>query len=542
VNPIELPESVTIEVPLETPQSSDALRLLVARRLAVPESALPGVVLRKRSLDCRGGRVRYHLSFELFPCEARSPEALYAEGAVPGVELGAPAPRAVSGADPVIVVGDGPCGLFCAYQLARAGIATLVLDRGKPVQPRRKDLKGLTRRSTVDPDSNYCFGEGGAGTYSDGKLYTRSHKRGDVRDVLEILVAHGAAAEILVDARPHIGSNKLPEIIVGLRQHLESVGVEFRFGARVVDVLRAPGSPTQVNGVRLADGSELAARAVVLATGHSARDVFHMLHAAGHPLEAKPFAVGVRIEHPQALINQMQYGKFATDPRLPSAAYKLVDSRKGRPAFSFCMCPGGFIVPASTSPGELVVNGMSPSRRNSKYANSGLVVGVELSDLAAVGLHGPLAGLEFQARMEQAAFVAGGSTLAAPATRVTDFLARKASTSVAASSYVPGLVAGDIGESLDASGLALAERLRTALEYFDRSMRGYKTAEASLIGIESRTSSPVRVPRNPETLESPAWRGLYPGGEGAGYAGGIVSAAVDGMRIAREITRELTRG
>lgn len=496
---------------------------------------MPGVVLRKRSLDCRAGRIRHHLLFEVI--EASEP--FFAAGSMPGVPLGQPEPIEVRGGDPVIVVGDGPCGLFCAYQLARSGIPTLVLDRGKPVQPRRKDLKGLTRRATVDADSNYCFGEGGAGTYSDGKLYTRSHKRGDVRDVLEILALHGAPAEILVDARPHIGSNKLPMVVTALREHLERVGVQFRFGARVTRILTTRQTPTRAVGVQLADGSEIAGRAVVLATGHSARDVFQMLADAGHPLEAKPFALGVRIEHPQQVINEIQYAKAAGHPKLPSAAYKLVDSRLSRPAFSFCMCPGGFIVPASTEPGELVVNGMSPSRRNSKYANSGLVVGIELEDLAHLGLTGPLAGVDFQRRVEQTGFIAGGGTLAAPATRVTDFLARRASTDVPASSYVPGLVPGDIGAVLDSGGLPLADRLRAALSYFGKSMRGYVTREAALIGVESRTSSPVRVPRDPATLQSTAWSGFYPAGEGAGYAGGIVSAAVDGMRIGRLIAEQL---
>jgi uncharacterized protein len=525
------PESVTLELGLDEPEDDAALRRRVAQRLAVPESALPGIVLRKRSLDCRAGKIRQHLMFEV----ANSDVPFVSRGTLPGQELAAPAPVEVTPGEPVIVIGDGPCGLFCAYQLARAGIATLVLDRGKPVQPRRKDLKGLTLRSTVDADSNYCFGEGGAGTYSDGKLYTRSHKRGDVRDVLEILAAHGAPNQVLVDARPHIGSNRLPQVVTLLREHLEQVGVEFRFQSRVVEVLRSNAAPVRVRGVRLADGTELAARAVVLATGHSARDVFQMLSDAGHPLEAKPFAIGVRIEHPQQLINQIQYGKHAGHAKLPSAAYKLVDSRFERPAFSFCMCPGGFIVPASTSPGELVVNGMSPSLRNSKYANSGLVVGIELADLAQLGLQGPLAGVALQQIIERAGFEAGGRTLAAPATRVTDFLARRGSSQVPKSSYVPGLVAGDIAEVLNVAGLPLADRLRAALSMFGKSMRGYISAEAALIGVESRTSSPVRIPRDPDSLQSPAWQGFYPAGEGAGYAGGIVSAAVDGMRIARAI-------
>ncbi len=438
-----------------------------------------------------------------------------------------------------MIVGDGPCGLFCAYQLARFGIASTVLDRGKPVQPRRKDLKGLTRKSTVDPDSNYCFGEGGAGTYSDGKLYTRSHKRGDVRDVIEILAEHGAPQAILTEARPHIGSNLLPQVVTALRQRLEGVGVRFRFGARVANVLLGPGEERRVTGVELANGERLAADTVVLATGHSARDVFEFLCSAGHPLESKGFALGVRIEHPQLVINEIQYGRCAGHPKLPSAAYRLVDGRGERGVFSFCMCPGGFIVPASTSPGEVVVNGMSPSRRNSKYANSGIVVSVDASHLQAAGYRGPLGGVELQSRIEQGAFEAGGATLAAPATRLVDALQGRASSTLPSSSYVPGLVATNVLEVLEVGGVPFAERLQQALRRFGAQLRGFVSEEAVLVGVESRTSSPVRVPRDRDSLASTAWRGLYPGGEGAGYAGGIVSAAVDGMRIARSIRQQL---
>ena len=412
----------------------------------------------------------------------------------------------------------------------------MVLDRGKTVQPRRHDLKGLNRKGVVDPDSNYCFGEGGAGTYSDGKLYTRSHKRGNVRDVIELLATHGAPEAILVEARPHIGSNRLPKVVTALREHLEAVGVAFRFGARVTELLVAgSGGDRRAVGVRLADGTELEAEAVVMATGHSARDVFALLDRAGAQLEPKPVALGVRIEHPQPLINRIQYGAAAGHPKLPSAAYRLAATCDDRGVFSFCMCPGGFVVPASTEPGEIVVNGMSLSRRDSPFANSGLVVAVEPQDVARLGFTGPLGGVELQQRVERAAFAAGDGRLAAPATRATDFLAGRASSSVPKSSYQPGLVAGDVAPVLDASGLPLAARLRQALRRFDRQLRGYVTDEAVLIGVESRTSSPVRVVRDPATLEAPGVAGLYPCGEGAGYAGGIVSAAVDGIRVAQKI-------
>jgi uncharacterized FAD-dependent dehydrogenase len=527
---------VNVELGLDEPQDESALRRAVARRLGMDAASLPLVVLRQRSLDCRGRKIRFHLLFDVI---AGNHSDTVSFGIANPAELAAPHPVEVSAPARVIIVGDGPCGLFCAYQLARLGIGVIVLDRGKPVQPRRRDLRGLTQLGQVDRDSNYCFGEGGAGTYSDGKLYTRSHKRGDVRDVLQILALHAAPPEILVDARPHIGSNRLPIVITAMRQRLEGVGVEFRFGSRVVELVTHGHAPARVRGVRLAGGEVLEADHVVLATGHSARDVYGFLRSAGQRLEPKPFAIGVRIEHPQGLIDRIQYGQNAGHPRLPSAAYRLVDGQPEFPTFSFCMCPGGFIVPACTEPGEVVVNGMSPSRRNSKYANSGLVVGVEPAALERAGFKGTFAGIELQAAIERAAFTAGGQMLEAPATRVTDFLAGRASSSVPHSSYVPGLTATDVGAVLEASGLPLAARLRQALARFGSMMPGYLTEEAVLVGVESRSSAPVRVPRDPSSLEASDLAGLYPGGEGAGYAGGIVSAAVDGMRIARQIAARM---
>lgn len=515
----KLPEELEVELGLDEASDPASLRAKVSRKLGVRAETLPEPVILRRSIDARRGSVHFHLILGLGPT---STEALG----------GAPPREAASKERPVVVVGDGPAGLFCAYELARHALPVVVLDRGKTVQPRRHDLKGLHQRGVVDPDSNYCFGEGGAGTYSDGKLYTRAHKRGSVRDVIELLALHGAPENILVDARPHIGSNRLPKVVTALREKLASVGVDFQFGARVVGLLQSPG---RVRGVRLADGREIEARAVVLATGHSARDVFTFLAEAGVKLEAKAFALGVRIEHPQPLINRIQYGRFASHPKLPNAAYRVAETVEGRGVFSFCMCPGGFVVPASTEPGELVVNGMSLSRRDSPYANSGLVIGIEPADAERAGFHGPLGGVDLQRRIEQACFAASSGALSAPATRVTDFIERRASTTVPETSYIPGLTAGDVGPVLDAAGLPLAEKLRGALVAFDRKLRGYKTGEAVLIGVESRTSSPVRVPRDPETLVAPGFAGLYPTGEGAGYAGGIVSAALDGQRVARAI-------
>jgi uncharacterized protein len=520
----ELPQQISIDLGLDEPDGSDDLRRLVARRLGCSPDDLGEPSVLRRSLDARGGRIRFHLDIALDPALQdlrRDP------GSLP-IQVRLPAR--------VVVVGDGPAGLFAAYELARRGIASTVIDRGKPVQPRRHDLVAVQRQGRVDVDSNYCFGEGGAGTYSDGKLYTRSNKRGDVREVLAILVAHGAPERILVDARPHLGSNRLPQVVTQLRERLEAVGVVFRFGQRVVGIECETRAKTrEVAAVRLASGEIVAAEAVVLATGHSASDVYTWLAEAEIGLEAKPFALGIRIEHPQALINRIQYGRLANHPRLPNAEYHLAYTEQQRGVFSFCMCPGGFIVPAATEPDGVVVNGMSLSRRDSPHANAGLVVGIEPSDLEQAGYRGPLSGLEYRSAIERAAFAAGGGAFRAPATRATDFLAGRASTDLPKTSYRPGTTPCNVAEVLDAGGLTIAGRMRCALQAFGRQMRGYVTGEAVLVGVESRTSSPVRIPRDPVTLQHPRVTGLYPAGEGGGHAGGIVSAAMDGMRIARAI-------
>lgn len=521
---------VEIDLELDGPDDDAAIRARVAAELGVDPSELPPLEVRRRAIDARRHRVRFHLT-------------VGARGGELG-SLGEPRPREVAG-EPVLIVGAGPTGLYCAYELARHGVASIVFDRGKLVQARRRDLKGLTQHGVVDPDSNYCFGEGGAGTYSDGKLYTRAHKRGDVRDVIEVLAHHGAPRDILVDARPHIGSNKLPKVITSIREQLVGCGVRFELPARVTAVLvdSRDGRRSAV-GVRLADGREVTGRAVVIATGHSARDAWRWLAAAGVALEAKPFAVGVRVEHPQPLIDRAQYGGFAGHARLRAAAYRLVHQTEGvggaRGVFSFCMCPGGWIVPAATEADGVVVNGMSLSRRDSPFANSGMVVSVELADLARGGLleaHGPLAGVELQRRLERAAAVAGGGGLRAPATRASDFVRGKGSTTAPATSYQPGLAAVDLREVLAQPGLDLAERLRAAMRRFGSTIRGFDADDGVLVGVETRTSSPVRVPRDSTTLVSPSLAGLYPAGEGAGYAGGIVSAAMDGVRVARAIVR-----
>lgn len=525
-------QTVEFDLGLDEPSDPSALAQAAARQLRVPLEQVQPLRVLKRAVDARRGRVRLHYTLSIGEAEPTL------------AELGLPHPRETGPRPRVVIVGDGPAGLFAAYGLARHGIGALVVDRGKPVQPRRRDLKLLNARGGVDPDSNYCFGEGGAGTYSDGKLYTRSHKRGPVRDVLEILALHGAPLAILQDARPHIGSNLLPRVIQAMRERLVAVGVDFRFGTRLTDLLVSDGSTgRQVEGVRLTnveDGteSEELADVVILATGHSARDVFSLAARHGARLEAKDFALGVRIEHPQALIDRIQFGRYAGHPALGAASYKLVEQVEERGVFSFCMCPGGWIVPAMTDAEHLVVNGMSLSKRNSPYANSGLVVSVTTGDVARAGFSGPLGGALFQAACERSARDLGGGQNRAPATRVTDFLAGRASTSLPESSYLPGLEPSDVAVALDASGLPLAARLRKALAQFGKRLHGFETGEALLVGVESRTSSPVRLVRDEASLEALGLGRLYPAGEGAGYAGGIVSAAVDGLNIAARIAVE----
>ena len=527
----KIPDSFSIEVGLgqlgEDPSQDETQLLgLIAKKFSCQVEELPELQLKKTSLDARGRNIRFHYLYEKLDLEE--------QGALGGDEL-----REVDQQKRVLIVGDGPCGLFCAYELARRGIGCVVVDRGKMVQPRRRDLKGLNKRGIIDGDSNYCFGEGGAGTYSDGKLYTRAHKRGDIRDILEILHIHGAHERILTDARPHIGSNQLPNVVSNLREALENVGVEFRFECKLTDLESLDEKTIRCT---FADGSSEEFQSVVLATGHSARDIYRLLERRQVLLEAKGFALGVRIEHPQPLINEIQYGASAGHCRLPAAAYRLAHTDDRGGVFSFCMCPGGFIVPASTEPETLVVNGMSLSRRDSPFANSGFVAGIEVAELEQIGLGGPLGGIEFQSRIEKAAYAAGSPMLEAPATRIPDFLAGKFSSDVPKSSYIPGLVPADISGVINAGGLDIADRLRKALRIFETRMRGYISYEGVLVGTESRTSAPVRIPRDPDTFQSPSMSRLFPAGEGAGYAGGIVSAAMDGIQVARKITSVISAG
>ena len=441
----------------------------------------------------------------------------------------------VSNCPEVIIVGAGPAGLFAALKAVELGYKPIVLERGKDVRTRRRDLAAINKDHVVNPDSNYCFGEGGAGTYSDGKLYTRSKKRGSVRRVFEILVAHGATPEILVDAHPHIGTNKLPKLVTALRETIIRAGGEVLFDSKVTDFII---EGDQMRGVLLADGTRITGQAVILATGHSARDIFRLLHQKQVKIEAKPFALGVRVEHPQQIIDRIQYHCDDRGPYLPASSYSLVSQTQykqvERGVFSFCMCPGGFIVPAATAPGEIVVNGMSPSRRNSQYANSGIVVAVQLEDIQQYAKYGDLAALEFQAHVEQQAWLQGGQSQKAPAQRLVDFVDGKVSSELNDTSYQPGLKSVAMTDVLPGF---ISSRLQQGFRAFGKKMNGYLTNEAQIIGVESRTSSPVRIPRDPETLEHPEINGLFPCGEGAGYAGGIASAAMDGEKVMEAVSR-----
>jgi uncharacterized FAD-dependent dehydrogenase len=513
----------TIEVNLSPQEAFDEsqLRHVISNKLHLAEGLLINPI--RRSFDARGKNVLVKVLVEVIPVQEAQPTITYKKN-YPDV----------SKADPVIIVGSGPAGLFAAIRLIELGKKPIVLERGKDVQARRRDIAAINKDHVVNAESNYCFGEGGAGTYSDGKLYTRSKKRGDIRRVLEIFVAHGAHEDILFDAHPHIGTNKLPKLVAALRESIIQSGGEIHFETKVVDFIIQHG---EVNGVITHDGTSWKAASVILATGHSARDIFQLLQQHQVQIEAKPFALGVRVEHEQKLIDQIQYHcPIDRGPYLPASSYSLVHQANiqgiERGVFSFCMCPGGFIVPAATTPGEIVVNGMSPSRRDSKYANSGIVMSVEEPDFAVYSKHGALAGMYFQAAVEKLACQSAGGNQTAPAQRLMDFVDKRSSSSLLETSYQPGLAAINLHEILPGF---IAEGLRQGFKSFGKKMKGYLTNEAQIVGVESRTSSPVRIPRDKTTLEHTEVQRLFPCGEGAGYAGGIVSAAMDGERCAEAV-------
>jgi hypothetical protein len=515
-----MPKIVEIKLPPAELEQEHLIRQRVVSKLRCRDEDLREIRIIRRSIDARGQRPLFLLRIEAYLEESFQAEPALLDRL-----------QMVDEAPEVIVVGAGPAGMFAALELIECGLKPIILERGKDVRARRRDLRAIQQFGQVDPHSNYCFGEGGAGTYSDGKLYTRSHKRGNIEKALRLFVEHGATSDILVDAHPHIGSNKLPNIVANIRETIRQYGGEVRFEQHVTDFIMEDG---EMKGVIVNERDELRAKAVILATGHSARDIFYLLHRHGIPIEAKPFALGVRIEHPQPLIDKIQYGRPEREHNLPASSYRLACQVAGRGVFSFCMCPGGLVVPAATAPGELVMNGMSMSRRDSPYANSGTVVAVELEDLAPFEHHGVFAGLAFQQSVEQTFFQYGDGGQQAPSVRLTDFTQGKVSKDLPGSSYIPGLYAAPVHELLPA---AISKRLRTGVQEFGRKMNGYYTEEATVIGTESRTSSPIRIPRSRESYMHEQVSGLFPCGEGAGYAGGIISAAMDGQNVARAVGR-----
>ncbi|HYE55922.1 MAG TPA: FAD-dependent oxidoreductase [Chitinophagaceae bacterium] len=505
-------------LPSEAASSNIIIQYLASATGKKP-AAITGFHILKQSIDARGKTPRINLTCNVFINEPFHNR-----------EITPFSFRDVHQANrKAIIVGAGPAGLFAALKLIENGIQPIVLERGKDVRARRRDLAALNKEGIINPNSNYCFGEGGAGTYSDGKLYTRSTKRGDVNRILNLLVHFGAAENILYESHPHIGTNKLPQIITAIRKQITDSGGLFLFEKKVTQLLV---DNHTIKGVTTADGQTFEAEAVILATGHSARDIFQLLHQQQIEIAFKPFALGVRIEHPQSLIDSIQYHSPNRSEFLPPASYSLVQQVSDHGVFSFCMCPGGIIAPAATAPGEVVVNGWSPSKRNNPFANSGIVVNVEEKDVQQFKKHQALAGLYFQQMVEQKAYEAGGGKFVAPAQRMTDFVEGKLSATLPDCSYLPGIRPAKLGTVLPPF---VFKGLQQAFLAFGKKMKGYLTNEAVVVATESRTSSPVRIPRNAATLEHPHVHGLYPCGEGAGYAGGIVSAAMDGERVAQQI-------
>ncbi|RMA58971.1 NAD(P)/FAD-dependent oxidoreductase [Ulvibacter antarcticus] len=477
--------------------------------------------IRKRSIDARREPIKLNLQVEFWLRNEKR------EKIPPFV------PKNVSEAPKIAIIGSGPAGLYAALRAIEAGLKPIVFERGKDVRERRRDLALINKEQTVNPESNYCFGEGGAGTYSDGKLYTRSKKRGNVLKAMEWFVHFGADPDILVDAHPHIGTNKLPKIITAMREAILENGGEVHFNSKLTDLKIEDG---QITAIEINSDHWMEFKDVVLATGHSARDIFYLLHEKNIKIEAKPFALGVRVEHQQQLIDRIQYHGDDENPYLPPASYALVEQVEGLGVYSFCMCPGGIIAPCATAQEEVVTNGWSPSKRNNPYANSGVVVSVEPKDLPNYKIDDPFVCLDFQKQVEQRCWEAAGKTQRVPAQRMIDFIEGKLSSDFPKTSYQPGIVSADLNEVLPP---LIATRLKKAFVSFGKKMKGYYTNSAVLHAPESRTSSPVSIPRNPETLEHVEVKGLYPCGEGAGYAGGIISAAIDGINCVDAIVKKL---
>lgn len=516
-------KEIQLRVNLIEERKGNTLLYKASKQLGVEKSKISAVKVLRKSIDARKKDIIFNYKV-----------AVYINEQVPEKSDYIFEYKDVSNAKEIHIIGFGPAGMYAALRCIELGYKPVILERGKNVQDRRRDLKAINQDHNVNEDSNYCFGEGGAGTYSDGKLYTRSLKRGDVRRIFENLVFHGATEQILVDAHPHIGTNKLPKIIENIRENILKFGGEVHFNTRVTDFVI---KNNKIKAIQLKNGEEMAVNSVILATGHSARDIYELLHKKEIRIKAKSFAMGVRVEHPQAIIDQIQYHcSGERDELLPAAAYSLVKQVNDRGVYSFCMCPGGFIVPAATANGEVVVNGMSPSRRNNKFANSGIVVELDIDrDFKKYESFGELKGLEFQKDLEKIAYFAGGRTQTAPAQRLVDFVDGKLSSDLNDCSYQPGLKSAPLHSLLPK---IIGSRLRKGFAGFGEKMHGYLTNEANIIGVESRTSSPVNIPRK-ENLEHTDIEGLFPCGEGGGYAGGIVSAAMDGERCAEAAIAKL---
>ncbi|HRE38843.1 MAG TPA: NAD(P)/FAD-dependent oxidoreductase [Chitinophagaceae bacterium] len=517
-------KNLTLKLLPSEAASDSIIKNYIASTEVVNPSSVTGFIINKHSIDARGKQVWINLSITAFINEPFRQREL----------VSFTFQQVEKAEKKVIIIGAGPAGLFAALQLIEKGIKPIILERGKDVRARRRDLAILNKQGEVNPESNYCFGEGGAGTYSDGKLYTRSSKRGDINRILNLFVHFGAEEKILFESHPHIGTNKLPHIITAMRHKIIECGGEFLFEKKVVDFTI---TNEEITRVRTGDGDLFQADAFILATGHSARDIFELLNNKKIWIETKPFALGVRVEHPQSLIDSAQYHCAVRSEYLPPAAYSWVQQVNGKGVFSFCMCPGGIIAPAATSPGELVVNGWSPSKRNNSFANSGIVVSIEAKDIKAFEKFGPLAAMYFQQSVEKKAFEKGGGKFVAPAQRLVDFTENKISSSLPDCSYLPGISSVSLKEVLPGF---IHQRLQQGFKEYGKKMKGYLTNDAIVVATESRTSSPVRIPRNPDTLQHPQISNLYPCGEGAGYAGGIVSAAMDGERIATVLSNKLT--